>query len=53
MRQSTQKSLFGIQNIFKAWRMQKSRRDVTVEVEVISPHICCLLIIEEGKNNAI
>ena len=26
---------------------QKSRRDVTVGVAVISPHICCLLNIED------
>ena len=33
--------------------MQKSRRDVTAEIAVILPHICCLLNTEEGKNNAI
>ena len=33
--------------------MQKSRWDVTIEIVVISPHICCLLNKYEGKNNAI
>ena len=33
--------------------MQKSRRDVAVRVAVISPHICSLFSIEEGKNDAI
>ena len=31
----------------------QSRRDVTVRIAVILPHICCLLNTEEGKNNAI
>ena len=42
-----------VYNAFKAGRMQKSRHDVTVRIVVISPHICCLLHTEEGKNNAI
>ena len=47
------KRIYLVYNVFKAWRMQKSRRDVTVGIAVISPHICCLLNTEEGKNNAI
>ena len=43
------KRIYWVYNVFKAWRMQKSRRDVTVEIAVISPHICCLLNTEEGK----
>ena len=33
--------------------MQKSRRNITIGIEAISPHICCPLSTEEGKNNAI
>ena len=47
------KRIYLVYDVFKAWRMQKSRRDVTVGIAVISPHICCLLNTEEGKNNAI
>ena len=47
------KRIYLVYNVFKAWRMQKSRRDVTVGIAVISPHICCLLNTQEGKNNAI
>ena len=47
------KRIYLVYNVFKAWRMQKSRRDVTAGMAVISPHICCLLNTEEGKNNAI
>ena len=47
------KRIYVVFNVFKAWGMQKSMRDVTVGIAVISPHICCLLNTEEGKNNAI
>ena len=45
------KIIYLVYNVFKAWRMQKSKRDVTVGIVLISPHICCLLNTEEGKNN--
>ena len=47
------KRIYSVYNVFKAWRMRKSRQDVTVGIVVISPHTCCLLNTEEGKNNAI
>ena len=47
------KIIYLLYNIFKAWRMHKLRRDATAGVAVISPHVCCLLNIEEGNNNAI
>ena len=54
MRQSTQKNLFGIQYIKSMHgQCKESRREVTVGEAVISPHICCFLYIEEGKNNTI
>ena len=43
------KRIYLVYNVFKAWRMQKLRRDVTVGIAVISPHICCLLNAEGGK----
>ena len=51
--ENRRKRIYLVYNVFKAWRMQKSRRDVTVGIAVISPHICCLLNTEECKNNAI
>ena len=42
-----------VSNVFKASKKQKLRRDVTVGIVVILPHICCLLNTEEGKNNEI
>ena len=51
MRQSMLK-IYLVYNVFKAWRMQKSRQDVTV-FAVISPYICYFMNTEEGKNNAI
>ena len=51
--ENQRKRIYLVYNVFKAWRMQKWRRDVTVGIAVISPHICCLLNTEEGKNNAI
>ena len=51
--ENQRKRVYLVYNAFKAWIMQKSRRDVTVGIAVISPHICCLLNTEEGKNNAI
>ena len=53
LRDNKRKRIYLVYNVFKAWGMQKSRRDVTVGIAVISPHICCLLNTEEGKNNAI
>ena len=53
MHGNQRKRIYLVYNVFKAWGMQKSRRDVTVGIAVISPHICCLLNTEEGKNNAI
>ena len=33
------KIFYLVYNVFKAWRMQKSKRDVTVGIVVISPSV--------------